>query len=231
MSIPLDLFLTHAVCVCVCVCVCVSVRVCVRMYWLISMFTSCSSLLKQQTGDTCNGNGSNVVEGVYEAQSTDEDIYWSPSSKEEEIYAQMSRRKYQEIPRYKVKMLTKLGEGEFGEVYKAVLKTPTGTSQDVAVKVVKKGAPQEERLKLLQEAAILGQFRHRHVVSLFGVVTLGEPVSYKYVVCVCVHAHVCVVCFCVCVHGTWYAWYTYIHTYIHTCNVVHMYASRNPSDS
>ena len=108
---------------------------------------------------------------------TDEDIYWSPSSKEEEIYAQMSRRKYQEIPRDKVKMLTKLGEGQFGEVYKAVLKTPTGTSQDVAVKVGKKGAPQGERLKLLQEAAILGQFKHNHILHLVGVVTTDEPVS------------------------------------------------------
>ena len=108
---------------------------------------------------------------------TEEDTYWSPSSKEEEIYAQMSRRKYQEIPRDKVKMLTKLGEGEFGEVYKAVLKTPTGASQEVAVKVVKKGAPQEERLKLLQEAAILGQFRHNHILHLVGVVTTDEPVS------------------------------------------------------
>ena len=124
----------------------------------------------------------------------DMEMYWSPGNQEEEIYAQMSHRKYQEIPRDKVKMSTKLGEGQFGEVYKAVLESPTGTSQDVAVKLVKKGAPQEERMKLLQEAAILGQFRHRHVVSLYGVVTLGEPVS----MCVCGCECVCV-CVCVCV--------------------------------
>ena len=120
---------------------------------------------------------SGPFDDAVETAGTDEDTYWSPSSKEEEIYAQMSRRKYQEIPRDKVKMLTKLGEGEFGEVYKAVLKTPRGTSQDVAVKVVKKGAPQEERLKLLQEAAILGQFKHNHILHLVGVVTTDEPVS------------------------------------------------------
>ena len=120
---------------------------------------------------------SDPFDDAVETACTDKDTYWSPSSKKEEIYAQMARRKYQEIPRDKVKMLTKLGEGEFGEVYKAVLKTPTGTSQDVAVKVVKKGAPQEERLKLLQEAAILGQFRHNHILHLVGVVTTDEPVS------------------------------------------------------
>ena len=53
---------------------------------------------------------SGPFDDAVETACTDEDIYWSPSSKEEEIYAQMSRRKYQEIPRDKVKMLTKLGE-------------------------------------------------------------------------------------------------------------------------
>ena len=82
----------------------------------------------------------------------------------------MAAHHYQEFDGECIEFLNKLGEGQFGEVYKAVLKSPTGTSQEVAVKLVKKGAPQEETLKLLQEAAILGQFRHRHVVDLKGIV-------------------------------------------------------------
>ena len=97
--------------------------------------------------------------------------------KEEEIYLQMSHWNYREIPHNLITLSNPLGEGQFGEVYQAEWEIPQHGHVDVAVKVVKKGAPQEERLKLLQEAAILGQFRHRHVVSLLGVVTLGEPVS------------------------------------------------------
>ena len=47
------------------------------------------------------------------------------------------------------------------KVYKAELKAPNGASLDVAVKLVKKGAPAEETTKLLQEAANLGQFKHK----------------------------------------------------------------------
>ena len=112
----------------------------------------------------------------------DEDTgtYWSPTNKEEEIYAQMALHKYNEIPRDRVTMSTKLGEGQFGEVYKAVLKSPTGTSQDVAVKLVKRGAPQIERVKLLREVAILGQFKHKHIIDLVGVVTVGELVGLSH---------------------------------------------------
>ena len=35
-------------------------------------------------------------------------------------------------------------------------------------------------MKLLQEAAILGQFRHEHIVHLVGVVTVDEPVSESH---------------------------------------------------
>ena len=84
---------------------------------------------------------------------------------------------YREIPRNLVTLGNHLGEGQFGEVYQAEWGILQHAPLEVAVKLVKNGAPQEETLKLLQEAAILGQFRHRHVVSLLGVVTLGEPVS------------------------------------------------------
>ena len=49
---------------------------------------------------------------------------------------------------------------------------------EVAIKTVKT-TTDLERIKLLQEAAIMGQFAHTNVVRLLGVVTVGEPVSIK----------------------------------------------------
>ena len=40
---------------------------------------------------------------------------------------------------------------------------------------------EEEKVKFLQEAAIMGQFRHPNIVKLMGVVTVGEPVSFVQV--------------------------------------------------
>lgn len=49
---------------------------------------------------------------------------------------------------------------------------------NVAIKTVK-NSTELERVKLLQEAAIMGQFAHNNVVRLHGVVTVGEPVRKK----------------------------------------------------
>ena len=86
-----------------------------------------------------------------------------------------------------------LGAGEFGEVYKALWETPYYVPQ-VAVKMLKQNATETEMVKFLQEAAIMGQFRHPHIVRLLGVVTVDQPVGPS--VCVRVHARV----WCVCVH-------------------------------
>ena len=48
---------------------------------------------------------------------------------------------------------------------------------DVAIKMLRAEASEEERIKFLQEAAIMGQFHHANIVMLHGMVTLAEPVS------------------------------------------------------
>ena len=48
---------------------------------------------------------------------------------------------------------------------------------DVAVKMLHPTATETDRIKFLQEAAIMGQFHHPNIVMLHGVVTVVEPVS------------------------------------------------------
>ena len=77
-----------------------------------------------------------------------------------------------------------IGAGHFGSVSKGAWQlrgeggeVMEGEVVQVAVKVVKKEAEEVQRVKLLQEAAIMGQFAHPNVVRLHGVVTVGDPVS------------------------------------------------------
>ena len=112
----------------------------------------------------------------------DNNIYWAPGTSEKEIYGQLAQF-HREIAREDIKISKKIGQGEFGVVYKAELNSSQG-SMEVAVKEVKKNSSEEERVKLLQEAAILGQFKHKHITSLLGVVTADQPVSYSIFYCV-----------------------------------------------
>ena len=68
-----------------------------------------------------------------------------------------------------------LGSGQFGDVHQAELEM-SGKKVEVAVKTPKEGTGEEERVKFLQEAAIMGQFNHFNVVTMYGVITEGEPV-------------------------------------------------------
>ena len=43
--------------------------------------------------------------------------------------------------------------------------------------MLKEGSTEEELVKFLQEATIMGQFHHPNVIQLHGVVTSGSPVS------------------------------------------------------
>lgn len=46
-----------------------------------------------------------------------------------------------------------------------------------AIKKLKLNSSSDDRVKMLQEAAIMGQFCHTNVVKLYGLVTIGTPVS------------------------------------------------------
>eukprot|EP00037_Helgoeca_nana_P010330 m.90716 g.90716 ORF g.90716 m.90716 type:complete len:672 (-) comp20141_c0_seq2:1078-3093(-) len=71
-----------------------------------------------------------------------------------------------EIDRARVKLLNTIGEGEFGEVKKGSL---DGTV-DVAIKTAKK-----QVRAFLAEAGKMKKLKHRNIVELMGVCTVGEP--------------------------------------------------------
>ena len=51
----------------------------------------------------------------------------------------------------------------------------------VAVKFLKEGASEIDKVKFLQEAAIMAQFKHPNVVSLYGVVSKDKSVCDLHV--------------------------------------------------
>ena len=69
-----------------------------------------------------------------------------------------------------------LGSGAFGVVYKGVWQSPRGPI-DVALKMAREDAPESEKIKMLQEAAIMKQFNYPFIVKMYGAVTLSDPVS------------------------------------------------------
>ena len=47
---------------------------------------------------------------------------------------------------------------------------------EVDLKTLKAGSEEMDKVKFLQEAAIMAQFRHPNIVTLYGVVSDKEPV-------------------------------------------------------
>ena len=71
--------------------------------------------------------------------------------------------------------------GEFVDVHKGAWKGRKN-DLDVVVKTLKSNAPQEEKIKLLQEAAIMGQFHHPNILQFYGVVNEDATVSTYYAI-------------------------------------------------
>ena len=73
-------------------------------------------------------------------------------------------------------MLEQLGSGQFGTVHKG-LWVCEGEPLHVAVKTLQQSASEEDGVKFLQEAGVMGQFSHPNIVGMYGVVTVTAPVS------------------------------------------------------
>ncbi|XP_041661047.1 tyrosine-protein kinase SRK2 [Cheilinus undulatus] len=75
-----------------------------------------------------------------------------------------------EIDRKSIKLLNKLGAGQFGEVYEGLWNDTTA----VAVKTLKSGSMDPE--DFLREAQIMKRLRHPKLIQLYAVCTMEEPI-------------------------------------------------------
>ncbi|XP_063703914.1 proto-oncogene tyrosine-protein kinase ROS isoform X2 [Culicoides brevitarsis] len=74
-----------------------------------------------------------------------------------------------QIKRDQITMTDFLGSGAFGEVYEGVVKSLVEKEQRVAIKTLRKGASEQEKMEFLQEAQLMSNFKHEHILKLIGV--------------------------------------------------------------
>jgi len=98
----------------------------------------------------------------------------------DEDYAEVSQGNDFEIPRDLLNFCEIIGQGQFGDVFRGTYASKNdGSTLEVAIKTCKLNNEVDEKGKtdkFLEEALIMKQFEHPHVVKLIGIVS-SEPVS------------------------------------------------------
>ncbi|XP_065899303.1 uncharacterized protein [Dysidea avara] len=102
-------------------------------------------------------------------------VYCQPSDDEKKIYEEFEGKRFRKLFHKEIKICEELGTGEFGAVSRAIWKLTKQKKVEVAVKTLNANVSTKDRVRFLQEAAIMCQFDHENVVKLHGVVT-DEPV-------------------------------------------------------
>lgn len=75
-----------------------------------------------------------------------------------------------QISRKQITMGDFLGCGAFGEVYEGTVKNVENENETrVAIKTLRKGATEQEKSEFLEEAKLMSNFKHKHILSLIGV--------------------------------------------------------------
>ncbi|XP_051020218.1 proto-oncogene tyrosine-protein kinase ROS isoform X2 [Acomys russatus] len=82
------------------------------------------------------------------------------------------------FPREKLSLRLLLGSGAFGEVYEGTAVDILGVGSGelkVAVKTLKKGSTDQEKIEFLKEAHLMSKFNHPNILKQLGVCLLSEP--------------------------------------------------------
>nr|XP_056720911.1 ephrin type-A receptor 2 [Euleptes europaea] len=119
------------------------------------------------------------------ARQTPEDVYFSKADQLKPLKTYVDPHTYEdpsqavlkfttEIPSSCVSRQKVIGAGEFGEVYKGILKHGK-KDLPVAIKTLKSGYTEKQRIDFLSEASIMGQFSHHNIIRLEGVVSKTKP--------------------------------------------------------
>ncbi|XP_039452249.1 proto-oncogene tyrosine-protein kinase ROS isoform X4 [Culex pipiens pallens] len=75
-----------------------------------------------------------------------------------------------QIRRDQITMTRFLGCGAFGEVYEGIVKGFGAEAEtSVAIKTLRKGATEQEKAEFLQEAHLMSNFKHKHILKLIGI--------------------------------------------------------------
>uniref|UniRef100_A0A2K6DYN4 Ephrin type-A receptor 2 n=1 Tax=Macaca nemestrina TaxID=9545 RepID=A0A2K6DYN4_MACNE len=121
------------------------------------------------------------------ARQSPEDVYFSKSEQLKPLKTYVDPHTYEDPNQAVLKFTTEIhpscvtrqkviGAGEFGEVYKGTLKTSSGKKEvPVAIKTLKAGYTEKQRVDFLGEAGIMGQFSHHNIIRLEGVVSKYKP--------------------------------------------------------
>ena len=82
------------------------------------------------------------------------------------------------------RLCEELGSGQFGVVNRAVWSVGD-EEREVAVKSLADDSTEDKRIQFLQEAAIMGQFKHPNVLTLHGVLMETDTVRKLTSECIC----------------------------------------------
>jgi hypothetical protein len=121
----------------------------------------------------------NIYWQIDESEEGSDDAYWAPADSVEQLYAQIGGTKFHRILRSEIHIHETIGSGEFGTVAKATWKG-SGDDITVAVKMLN-SSDDDNKIRFLQEGAVMGQFKHRNIVTLHGLILEGEPVNALFV--------------------------------------------------